>query len=419
MMDSATRAAAAGSSIRSELAREWIVPFIFFMLLITVDQADYNAVGPITGLIRTEFGLSATEVGLYAGIGALFGLLALIPTGEIIKRFGLRIAGTVTPLTVVVGAVVSLLAPSFLVLILGRAALNAGFRSTTLTGQAGGASVAPPRIMGTLWAFLNTALVVGGVIGSVWLGGFVGANYGWRAVFVVEATVTVVVAIVFVLFLPRAQAGRATDEIEVNPPVSFDAYRSVPVWLLGLGAGLATSGSTMIVAFGAIVVADQWALGPQFIGDSIGLGYLLSLPLMFVLAVTVDRTGRRRLALTTAALVGLVGALIAVGAVSATTTGGPEMFRIAIALFVSCSVSALALFFAAAPMFVPRGASLGPVYGLIATLALTWPVILPIVAGAVRDATGSFAIAFGLIAICELGAVVIVRRMHFPALPAP
>jgi hypothetical protein len=73
------------------------------MLPIVVDQVDYNAVGPITGLIRTEFGLTATEVGIYAGVGALFGLLSLIPTGELIKRVGFRAAGTITPLTVVTG----------------------------------------------------------------------------------------------------------------------------------------------------------------------------------------------------------------------------------------------------------------------------------------------------------------------------
>jgi hypothetical protein len=77
-------------------------------------------------------------------------------------------------------------------------------------------------------------------------------------------------------------------------------------------------------------------------------------------------------------------------------------------------VAALALFFAATPTFVPSGASLGPVYGLIATLALTWPVILPIVAGVIRDATG-FSIVFALIAVCEVAALVVVWILPFPS----
>jgi MFS family permease len=382
------------------------------MLLIIVDSADNNALGPITGLIRTEFGLTATEVGLYAGIGALFGLLFLIPTGELIKRVGFRAAGTITPLTVVTGAMISLMAPTFAILVLGRATITAGVRGSTVTGQAGGTSVAPPAIMGTLWALINSSLVIGGIIGSVWLGGFVGAVYGWRAVFALEAIVTLGIAVLIALFLRMpTRPDPVSEQAAPNPmaatQVPFNAYKSVPIWLLGLGTGLAATGTSLTLAFGAVIATDQWGLGPQFVGDAFGLGYLISLPLMFVLAASVDRTGRRKMALATATLVGLAGALVAIGAVGVSTPDGAESFRIAIILFVSCSVAAIALFFAAAPLFVPPGASLGPVYGLMTTLALAWAVVLPIVAGAIRDSTGSFSGVFVLVAVCELLAMVL------------
>jgi hypothetical protein len=67
--------------LRSLFGRAWVVPFTLPILQIVVDQSDCNAVGPITGLIRTEFGLTATEVGLYAGVGAVFGPPSLFPTG--------------------------------------------------------------------------------------------------------------------------------------------------------------------------------------------------------------------------------------------------------------------------------------------------------------------------------------------------
>ena len=177
-MIGASQVPVGGVGLRSLFRREWVTPFTLLMLLIIVDSADNNALGPITGLIRTEFGLTATEVGLYAGVGALFGLLFLIPTGELIKRVGFRAAGTITPLTVVTGAMISLMAPTFAILVLGRATITAGVRGSTVTGQAGGTSVAPPAIMGTLWAFINSSLVIGGIISSVWLGKFVGAIYG-------------------------------------------------------------------------------------------------------------------------------------------------------------------------------------------------------------------------------------------------
>jgi cyanate permease len=236
-------------------------------------------------------------------------------------------------------------------------------------------------------------------------------------VFALEAIVTLGVAIVIAIFLRMPTAVPAPAQTGPDPasapPVRFNAYTSIPIWLLGLGTGLATTGTSLTVAFGAVIATDQWGLGPQFVGDTFGLGYLLSLPLMFALAVIVDRTGRRKLTLAIATFVGLAGALVAIGAVGVRTPVGADTFRVAIILFVSCSVATLALFFAAAPMFVPRGASLGPVYGLIATLALAWPVVLPIAAGAIRDATGSFSSVFVVIAVCELAALVLVWLLPF------
>jgi nitrate/nitrite transporter NarK len=127
----------------------------------------------------------------------------------------------------------------------------------------------------------------------------------------------------------------------------------------------------------------------------------------------VDRTHRRKLALTIGILAGLAGAVLAISAVGDTTPAGSDMFRVAVILFVSCSVATIALFFAAAPMFVPRGASLGPVYGLMTTLSLSWAVVLPVLAGAIRDATGDFSDVFMMIAVAELTSLSIVWAMRF------
>jgi MFS family permease len=409
-------AQAPADGIRALVNREWVVPFTLLTLLIVIDAADNNAIGPITGLIRNEFSLSATEVGLYAGVAALCSVLLLIPAGEFIKRAGIRTSATISPLTIVAGALISLVSPAFLLLVVGRSVVMVGVRASTLVGMAGATSVAPPPIMSTLWAFINSALAIGGILGSVWLGGSIGAAYGWRAVFAVQAVITLGIAVILFFFLRMPQqAGHASGEPAgaTTRPIPFDPYRSAPIWLLGIATGLAATGTSLTLAFGAVIAADQWGLGPQFIGDAYGLGYLVSLPFMFALAALVDRTHRRKLALTIGILAGLAGAVLAIPAVGDTTPAGSDMFRVAVILFVSCSVATIALFFAAAPMFVPRGASLGPVYGLMTTLSLSWAVVLPVLAGAIRDATGDFSDVFMMIAVAELTSLSIVWAMRF------
>jgi MFS-type transporter involved in bile tolerance (Atg22 family) len=57
------------------------------------------------------------------------------------------------------------------------------------------------------------------------------------------------------------------------------------------------------------------------------------------------------------------------------------------------------MIYACAPDMVPKGTSLGPVYGLLVAISNAGSFFVPIIVGRIRDATGDFNSSFILLGV--------------------
>jgi MFS family permease len=393
-----------------------VAPFSLFVILILFEAIDSAAFGPIMGQIREEFQLTGTQLGFYSGLGALFGILTAVPVGELIRRQGYRVSGTALALVIVVGAGISFYAPTFIALIAGRVMVTTGARGCLLVGQAGGTTVAPKAIRGTAWALMNSMISIGGALGAALLGGYVGANHGWRSVMLVMIVITLAIAAVYAIFLRMPSSTHADHEAstEASPATpSVNIYRLSPIYLLGLAFALTLTGLVVNSTFAAVIVKDRWDLGAQFVGNALGLGYAISVPFLFVGGIVADRLKRRRLVLTVFILIGVVGPLLQVVSLGMDVAqGGPNLFTLGLNLCYVSGIVGGALIYACAPDLVPQGTNLGPVYAVLSVISMSGWFLEPIMAGAIWDATGSSTLLLAIFSLSGLGGLFLLWKLR-------
>lgn len=161
--------------------RLWLVCFGAYALS-QMDLALWSYALPV---IRTEFGLSRTEIGLLTGGAFAIGGVLLVWLGVLVDRLGRRrmMIGSVVVSSILVSA--HALAGSVLVLGALRAASMASGGLLYPTSGALVAEEAPARIRGLMTGMLQTAYPLGWFLASVFAVLLLLQDYGWRPLFLV------------------------------------------------------------------------------------------------------------------------------------------------------------------------------------------------------------------------------------------
>ncbi len=161
---------------------------------------------PLLAELATTFRVPADAMGLaatLAQVGYGFGLLFLVPLGDVLERRGLIL----TLLAAVTAALLAVAAaPSFGWF--AAASLALGF--TTVSPQLLvplAATLAAPAERGRVVGTVMSGLLIG-VLASRTYSGLLAARLGWRAVFLVAAGLSVALIVTLRLLLPRSEPGQ-------------------------------------------------------------------------------------------------------------------------------------------------------------------------------------------------------------------
>jgi MFS family permease len=146
--------------------------------------ANIHIVNVLLESIRSEFKQSDTVMGLIAGIAVvLFGSILSMPIARLADRRG-RIA--IISIGVTFWSVMTTLggfAQSIVQLLLARVGYSIGGSVSPGPGNSLAADFFPREKLPTAMAIMSTAPCIGGLI-AAWIGGIVGASWGWRGAFV-------------------------------------------------------------------------------------------------------------------------------------------------------------------------------------------------------------------------------------------
>ncbi|MES3021815.1 MAG: MFS transporter [Pseudomonadota bacterium] len=257
---------AAPSAPTAVPAKSWYALTIL-TLIYSCHFLDRSMISIIVEPVRREFGLSDSQIGLLTGLayGATFALAGL-PLGLMIDRVS-RVRLLAVLVTIWSGmTALSAYATSFVYLLLARMGVGASEAGGSPTSLSLISDLFPPNKRSTAVGcfFLSNAF---GATASIFIGGFVTAQYGWRTAMLIAGAPGLILAVVLFMTVKEPKRG-GTDLVKVaaKPARLGEVMRffvANPAMLhLMLGAAILTA---------AIATIGAWlpSFGMRFHGLSI------------------------------------------------------------------------------------------------------------------------------------------------------
>jgi len=349
------------------------------------------AVPPVLPLIRTDLQISETQVGLLIGLPLVMWALLAIPGSLLIARLGATLAlASGLLLTGLAGA--------------GRGAASniwLLYLATVLMG--GGIAVVQPSIPTLVreWlprqAGLGAAVATNGILFGAMLGpiltiGWVLPMVGqsWRVDLAFWSLPVLVTALLFFLIAPRraTAGGNGTEERRRWWP----NWRDPLVWLLGCTFG---SNNALYFSTNAFLPDYLAHLGrTDLIGTALGAVSVSQLVTSTVLLVTASRLQRRTWPY-------LVFGLLAVAGVIGMVLGSDWTIVIAAALAGVGLAVTFVVTLALPPVLSPPD-DVHRISAAMFAISYSVAVIVPVICGALWDASGEPRMAFIPMGICAL-----------------
>lgn len=371
--------------------------------------AVWGLLSPLAPLFRQRDGLSETQVGLLLAVPVLLGSLARIPLGLLTDRFGGRLVFTALLLVVILPAVAigltssyaALLGVSFFLGLAGASfAVGVGFVTPWFPPERRGFALG-------VYGMGNAGTALAGVLATQ-----VAARVGWPWAFWVFVPALLLMAVLFWV-LGRDAPGFAPQRQPLGARLAV--FRRSPLaWVLSLFYFVTFGGFVAIGTYLPTLLVGAYGLTPGDAGAR-AAGFIALATLARPLGGTLaDRVGGAPLL---DAAFGVAAALAVVLAFE------PGMLLITVAFLGIAFALGLgngAVFKLVAEHF-PR--ETGTVTGLVGAAGGLGGFFPPLLMGAVRQGTGSYAIGFMLLSefalLCLLVNVLVLQRGAWRLLAPP
>jgi predicted MFS family arabinose efflux permease len=266
------------------------VRYALWMLLIiyTLNFVDRQIVGILSGPIKTELGISDTQIGLLTGIAfAFFYTLLGIPIARYAER-GNR--ATIIGTAVIVWSgftALSGLAQNFTQLFLARIGVGVGEAGCTPPAHALISDYVSPEKRASAIAFYSLGVPIGTALGFL-VGAQLGATYGWRVAFLAVGLPGVVLGLLamFTLKEPR-KLGLAVTNSSIKTP--------------GFGEAMAVLGKKKSYVYSVLAVTMI---------SFLGYGHAVFMPQMYARSYGLDLRTIGTISALTALLAGGLGTFL-------------------------------------------------------------------------------------------------------------
>jgi predicted MFS family arabinose efflux permease len=395
---------------RPAATANWLLPFAATLIAMFTLQLSNLGFSPLLPSIQQEFGMSYTQLGLFAGLYGLLAMLLSVPAGVSARRFGEKRVLGIGLLGVAAGSVLLGEARSFESALAFRGLTIFGYRFAFVSVLIAVALTAPPSLRGRTMGVLGATSALASVVGAP-LGGALVGEFGWRLAILGYAAMAVLGAAVFWLFYrPTSE-----DAKSVGPPVhgaaSRSAFLSPVVWMLALVVGLGGFGQFTVTYFVPSVVKALYGLDATAAGVIISTGYLTAIVVNLGVGLLADRFNKL-------VVLGVVFILLAVASASLAVES-LLIFRVATATVIGLGFTAANQLYGLAGAVMPRHEA-GHAMGVVSLGAGLFGYFGPQMLGILRDRTGSFAAGFYMVAVCDvitLTLIAVLYRMTRGATP--
>lgn len=388
-------------------AYRWIV-LVTTGLMLFGSYFAYDSISAISQLLIEQEGYTATQVGLVDSLYSWPNILgAVLVAGILVDKFGTRAMSVIFSGLVVLGAVVVAAAPSFIAVLIGRATLGVGAEALAVCQMA---------ILHKWFRRKDLALSFGlalvflrlGSVASQNLETAVANHHGGVSAALWFAAIMCMVSMVFAVFyvaLERAAEGKVElvakgrDELVLADISRFDAR----FWCVLV---LVTACYCGILPFRALAqdfFHDKWGIVPATGASLVSILSLSSMILVPAIGYAVDRRGRRATLLVWGAALMIPAHL---------SLGFANLHPLYPMMILGLSYSLVAAVVWPAVPLIVGSERVGTATGLIFMIQNIGLAVFPVVNGALRDATDSYAssqLMFASLGLIGLAAALLLR----------
>jgi MFS transporter, CP family, cyanate transporter len=356
------------------------------------------AVPPVIPLLRDEFRLTGTDIGILSGLPVILFAVAALAGSRLVARIGVVAAVVAGLLLTALGSALRAGASHVLLLFAATVVMGVGVAVTQPAMPALVGRWLPQRIV------LGTGVYTNGLlVGEILPVGLFPVLYpmlgeSWRATFVLWALPIVAIAGLILTLAPR----NGGDAITVSARW-FPDWRARDIWRLGLifgGVGPFYFGSNAFLPGYLKEVGRPDLISPALTALNLG-----QLPASLLLIGFARHIESRAWPFVLASVLGLVG----VGGV-VVTAGVLTVASAALLGFAAGAAFALGL---TLPPLLSTSDEVARVSAAMFTISYAMTVVVAIVCGAIWDFTGTARLTFLPIALAALPSIVLAPTIRF------
>jgi MFS family permease len=261
-------------------------------LTIVLSHIGSATAGPLLPRLQDDFALSAMGVVLVVSVLGFARLATDLPFGRIVERMPVGRALVAGTAAAALGSAVTAVAPTFEILLLGRAVSGVGAAIVSITAIVALIDMSTPSNRGSVLGWYQVALQ-GGVSISPVVSGFVTELWDWRMAFLVAAGAGVVAGIAAVASGAGSRHVSAGTDAAAGPSTVTEPVRRVPI-----GAVHYLTFVLFLVSAGVLQTALPLYAGSELDLDAATIGLVLGVATAFRLLLSAvagglsDRIGR-------------------------------------------------------------------------------------------------------------------------------
>ncbi len=367
----------------------WSILWVAFLAGVIATLVQFS-IPPVMPLLQDQFALSYTDSALLMSLFALATLLAAVPGGFIVQRYGVRNIGLLAIAILLLGIVVCFFANTFAILLLGRIIGGIGFGLVSVAAPSAIGQYIPPRMMSIAMGIWSIWIPLGSLVMFL-LAPKVVLTFQSSVYWILLMGILVIGFLLYARFIPKMETKQGeSHSIALPKEIIKSEIKNMKVWWLAIAFASFTiclfsfttwistyltetsSMSLVAAAFVPSIVSIFLMFSNFYSGvilQKLGNRFLLflMLPLVFALTWPIFTTGSLPLLYTGAIIIGLVGGFIPTVA------------------------------FASAPLLAKRKETIGIAMSIVIIGENVGILIGPEVFGFMRELTGSFVPSFWML----------------------
>jgi len=193
----------------------WVVFALTFGLLIS-DYMARQVLNAVFPLLKSEWALTDTQLGLLSGVVAIMVGLLTFPLSLVADRWGRVRSLTAMAILWSLATLLCAVADNYQQMLAGRVLVGVGEAAYGSVGIAVVVSVFPTRLRATL----SAAFMAGGLLGQVLgvgVGGAVAAAHGWRMAFMIIALSGLALAVLYPILIGERRIAEVASKAGQQP----------------------------------------------------------------------------------------------------------------------------------------------------------------------------------------------------------